>query len=133
MVSVLLVEDDTYVHELLTRMLTLRGHKVLADAFDGMEAVDIFQNLGYKPDIILMDYRMPDMNGIEATKRIIEIDPSAKILFLSADGTVKDSAIESGACDFIKKPISCVEIVAFIEKHASESFQNELACSCRTQ
>jgi len=132
MVSVLLVEDDTCVHELLTRMLALRGHKVLAEAFDGSEAVAIFQNLESRPDIILMDYRMPDMDGIEATKRIIEIDSSAKILFLSADGTIKDLAIASGACDFIKKPISCVEIVAFIERYAAENIEDELACYCST-
>ncbi len=130
MVSVLLVEDDTYVHELLTRMLDIRGHKVIADAFNGAEAVDIFQHLESRPDVILMDYRMPDMNGIEATKKIIDIDPSARILFLSADGTIKDLAIESGACDFLKKPISCVEIVACIEKLASDMGETKLVFSC---
>ena len=116
MVSVLIVEDDSCVHDLLTRFLEIRGHSIAGNAFNGAEAVDIFNNLVPKPNLILMDYRMPVMNGIEATKRILEIEPLAQILFLSADSKVEDEAIEAGACGFLRKPISCLEIIATIEK-----------------
>ena len=115
-VSVLIVEDDSCVHDLLTRFLEIRGHSIAGNAFNGAEAVDIFNNLVPKPNLILMDYRMPVMNGIEATKRILEIEPLAQILFLSADSKVEDEAIEAGACGFLRKPISCLEIIATIEK-----------------
>jgi two-component system chemotaxis response regulator CheY len=129
MVSVLLVEDDTNVHELLTRMLSMRGHTIIADAFNGEEAVEIFRRLACRPDVILMDYRMPLMDGVEAAEKIIDIDPSARIIFLSADGAVKDQAIKLGVYDFLKKPVSCVEIVACIEKHASDIMNDQRATS----
>jgi two-component system chemotaxis response regulator CheY len=132
MVSVLLVEDDTNVHELLTRMLAIRGHIIIANAFNGEEAVEIFRRLACRPDVILMDYRMPLMNGIEAAEKIIDIDPSARIVFLSADAAVKDQAIKLGVCGFLKKPISCVEIVASIENHASDIMNNQRATSLAT-
>jgi two-component system chemotaxis response regulator CheY len=114
--SVLIVEDDSCVHDLLTRFLVIRGHSIAGNAFNGAEAVDMFSNLVPKPDVILMDYRMPIMNGVEATKRIIELEPKTRILFLSADSRVKDEAMEAGACDFLRKPISCSEIITAIEK-----------------
>jgi two-component system chemotaxis response regulator CheY len=114
--SVLIVEDDSCVHDLLTRFLEIRGYSIAGNAFNGAEAVDIFINLIPKPNLILMDYRMPVMNGIEATRKIIEIEPSAQILFLSADSRVKDEAIEAGACGFLRKPVSCSEIITTIDK-----------------
>jgi two-component system chemotaxis response regulator CheY len=114
--SVLIVEDDSCVHDLLTRFLEMRGHSIAGNAFNGAEAVDIFINSVPKPNLILMDYRMPVMNGLEATRRILEIEPKTRILFLSADSRVKDEAIEAGACGFLRKPISCKEIVTTIEK-----------------
>jgi two-component system chemotaxis response regulator CheY len=132
MVSVLLVEDDTIVHELLTRMLAIRGHAVIANAFNGEEAVEIFSRLACRPDVIVMDYRMPLMDGVEAAEKIIDIDPSARIVFLSADVAVKDQALKLGVCDFLKKPISCGEIVACIEKHASDLMNDQRATSLAT-
>ena len=115
-VSVLIVEDDSCVHDLLTRFLEIRGHSIAGNAYNGAEAVDIFNNLVSKPNLILMDYRMPVMDGIEATRKILEIEPKARILFLSADNRVKDEALEAGAIDFLRKPISCLEIITTIEK-----------------
>ena len=116
MASVLIVEDDSCVHDLLTRFLEMRGHSIAGNAFNGAEAVDIFSSLVPRPNLILMDYRMPVMDGIEATRKILEIEPKARILFLSADNRIKDEAMEAGACDFLRKPISCSEIIITIEK-----------------
>lgn len=127
MVSVLIVEDDCHVQDLLVRILLIRGFKVVGTAFNGLEAVDVFKNMILKPDIILMDYRMPIMNGIEATREIMEIDPLARILFLSADSSIMDDAIEAGAIDFLVKPISCAEIITFIEKHTSTLDKEEFS------
>lgn len=127
MASVLIVEDDNYVHDLLSRILLIRGHSILGNAFNGAEAVDIFIKLVPKPNVVLMDYRMPVMDGIEATKKILEIDPLAQILFLSADSRVEEEAREAGACGFLRKPISCSEIVAYIERHISYLTSDQFA------
>jgi DNA-binding NarL/FixJ family response regulator len=62
-----------------------------------------------------MDYRLPLMDGIEATKEILKIDPETKILFLSADINVKDKAMAAGAFVFLKKPANINEITKAVE------------------
>lgn len=131
--SVLIVEDDSCVHDLLTRFLQIRGHSIAGNAHNGAEAVDMFNDMAPKPDVILMDYRMPVMNGIEATKRILEIEPKARILFLSADSRVKDEAIEAGARDFLRKPISCSELIITIEKLISFLESEEIVFAATIQ
>ncbi|NHJ13048.1 MAG: response regulator [Candidatus Thorarchaeota archaeon] len=133
MVSVLLVEDEACIHELLTFVLDIHGHSIVGNAFSGTEAIEVFSNMQPKPDIILMDFRMPMMNGIDATKSIIEIDPSARIVFVCADSTIRDAAIKSGACDFLTKPVSCSELVACVERNASSGGQYSLTSSCVTK
>ncbi|MFW9810512.1 MAG: response regulator [Candidatus Thorarchaeota archaeon] len=125
MASILIVEDDCSLRDLLTRILLIRGFEVIGSACNGLKAVNMFKNMILKPDIILMDYRMPVMNGIDATRKILEIDPLARVLFLSADTSIKDEAMEVGAVDFLGKPISCAEIIVFIEKHTSASEEED--------
>lgn len=64
-----------------------------------------------------MDHRMPVKNGIETTKEILNINPNCKIVFISADYTVKDQALEIGAIDFLEKPINFECLFRMIEKH----------------
>ncbi len=105
MVSILIVDDDNFLHKVLERILTIGGHQVIGNAYNGAEAIEKFVELNPKPDVILMDHRMPVMNGATATREIMQIDPDARILFISADDTVKDEALESGAQGFLTKPI----------------------------
>lgn len=119
MVSVLVVDDDVFLHKVLERILSIGGHEVVAHAYDGSEAVNIFNKLEPKPDIILMDHRMPVMNGASATREIKHIDPNTRILFISADETIKGEALEAGALGFLTKPIRSKELFAAIERHMS--------------
>ena len=64
----------------------------------------MFKSFSPKPDIILMDHRMPIKNGLETTKAILEIDSKSKIIFVSADNSVKEIALTMGAREFLKKP-----------------------------
>jgi len=66
----------------------MRGYNVVASAFDGAEAIRVYSKLYPKPDVVLMDHRMPVMNGIAAAKELLRINPSCKIIFLSADEKV---------------------------------------------
>ena len=120
MVSVLIVDDDVFLHKVLERILSIGGHTVMDHAYDGAEAVEIFNRSNPKPDIILMDHRMPVMNGASATREIKHIDPNTRILFISADETVKSVALEAGALGFLTKPIRSKELFAAIERHMSQ-------------
>ncbi len=62
-----------------------------------------------------MDYRLPIMNGVEASKEILKIDPDTKIVFLSADASVMDEAMRAGAYIFLKKPASIKDILGAVE------------------
>ena len=98
--------------------MVIKGHVVTAKAYDGEEAVSLFKNLSNKPDIILMDHRMPIKNGLETTKELLEIDPQSKIIFVSADYTVRNQAFEIGAIDFLEKPIDLDTLVSLINKYS---------------
>jgi FixJ family two-component response regulator len=87
-----------------------RGIRVCFVAYDGGDAILKFIESTPKPHIILMDYRMPTMNGIETTIEILKIDPETRIIFLSADIDVKVEALKAGATIFLKKPASIKDI-----------------------
>ena len=69
-----------------------------------------------KPDIILMDHRMPIKNGIEVVKEILQIDSNSKIIFASADSTIKSEALSIGAVSFLEKPFSMNTLINEIKK-----------------
>ena len=72
----------------------------------------------YKPDVVTMDITMPVMDGIEAVREIIEIDPGAKVIMVTAAGqkTNMVEALKRGAADFIQKPFDSAVIINTIEK-----------------
>ena len=75
-------------------------------AENGVEAINMFKSFSNKPKIIIMDHRMPDKTGIEATKEILQIDKRVKILFFSADIIIKEEAYSNGAFSFNVKPFT---------------------------
>jgi two-component system chemotaxis response regulator CheY len=101
-----IVEDERDLVRVYIRLFEKRGIPVCFVAYEGNEAILKFIASTPKPHIVLMDYRLPVMNGIEVTKRILEIDPDTKIIFLSADTGVKEEALEAGAFTFLAKPVS---------------------------
>ncbi|WP_405083177.1 response regulator [Paenibacillus chitinolyticus] len=101
----------------LVRMfLEQMGHTVIGEAQNGKEAVDLYGLL--KPDLVTMDITMPEMDGLEAVKRIKSADPDAKIIMCSAMGQqqVVMEAIRSGASDFVVKPIQKERLQEAVEK-----------------
>jgi two-component system chemotaxis response regulator CheY len=119
MATVLIVDDDVYLHKVLDRILAIGGHTVVGHAYDGAEAVEMFVEANPKPDIILMDHRMPVMNGASATREIRHLDPNTRILFISADETVRNEAMDAGALGFLTKPIRSTELFAAIDRYMS--------------
>ena len=76
----------------------------------------MFKSFLKKPDIILMDHRMPIKNGIEASKEIMKIDGKTKIIFLSADNSIKEEALSIGVIKFRDKPFSIKQLINDITK-----------------
>lgn len=120
MYKVLVVDDAAFMRLAIKNVLEKNGFQMVADAKNGREAVEKY--IECKPDIVTMDITMPDMTGIEALKKIREIDPKAKIVMISAMGQEKmvKEAILSGAKNFIVKPFKEEHIVQTLLKVASE-------------
>ena len=115
MATVFIVDDDNSIRTLYQKMLTIKGYDVIGTARNGAEAVKLFKSFTTKPDVILMDHRMPVKNGIEATKEILQIDKTTKIIFASADKSVKANALSIGARRFKLKPFKMQLLIQTIE------------------
>ncbi len=104
MAKILVVDDANFLRTALTSILKKKNHEIVGEAENGKEAVRLYQEL--EPDIVTMDITMPVMNGIEAMKKIIELDSKASVIMCSAmeQQKVVFEAIELGAKDFIVKP-----------------------------
>ena len=97
-------------------LLTLCGFEIAGIANNGEKAVFMFKSFSEKPKVILMDHRMPIKNGIEATKEILQIDKNVKIIFTSADMSIKEEALGIGVFSFEKKPFSIENLNINIKK-----------------
>jgi len=110
---ILVVEDDIGLAEILCRMLD--GYDV-ALATDGDSAVKAY--LKFRPALVLMDIVMPNMGGKEATRKILEIDPDAKIIGVTAFGKRwGKELLEAGALDIIDKPFRRKDLIGIVEKY----------------
>ena len=118
MTKVLIVDDAAFMRISIKNMLTKNGYEVVGEAENGKVAVQKFQDLS--PDIITMDITMPELDGLGALKKIIKINPNAKVIMVSAMGQeamVRDAVI-SGAKGFIVKPFKEDAIISAISKLA---------------
>ena len=90
-------------------------------AEDGEEAVIMFKAFLEKPKVILMDHRMPEKTGLEASEEILDIDKKVKIIFVSADISIREEALSIGAFSFWVKPFSLDQLLDEINR-AIESY-----------
>ncbi|WP_416147844.1 response regulator [Salipaludibacillus sp. HK11] len=119
MAKLLITDDAAFMRMTLKKMVTDAGYEVVAEAENGLRAVELFEE--HRPDIVTMDITMPEMNGIEALQKIKQIDPKAKVLMCSAMGqqNMVVDAIQKGAIDFIVKPFDQNRIKEALEKALS--------------
>ena len=106
---VLVVDDELFICELLDEYLSLLGYQVNI-ATNGKEAISQFKE--NRPQIVLLDIRMPGMTGIDVLSEIKQIDASIKVIMLSAfgdDGIVRD-ALKMGADHYIQKPMKLEQL-----------------------
>ena len=102
--NILICDDAAFMRMMIKDILTKNGYNVAGEAENGLKAVEKYNEL--KPDLVLMDITMPEMDGIQALKTIKSGDPSAMVIMCSAMGqeSMVIEAIKSGAKDFIVKP-----------------------------
>ena len=116
--TILVAEDYQSNYDLIEAMLG-KMYK-LVHAHDGMEAIIFYEQ--YKPDLILMDIKMPNINGLDATRAIREMSADVPVIAVSAYAYEKDkiAAIESGCNDFLTKPVSADLLKMTINKYLKQ-------------
>lgn len=119
MAKVLIVDDALFMRKMLSDILKKEGFEICAEAENGKDAVNKYQQL--KPDVVTMDIVMPkvdDIDGIGAVKEIVKGDPKAKIIMVSAMGqhSLVVEAIQAGAKDFVTKPFQPSRVVEAINR-----------------
>jgi YesN/AraC family two-component response regulator len=96
------------------------GHEIVAKAYNGVEAVKIFHQFRNSPDLILMDHRMPKKDGLTAAREILSANNKSKIIFFSADYSIKEKALALGVKYFLEKPFQLDKLLDVIKKIISE-------------
>lgn len=116
MPRILVVDDSAVMRRNLVFTLTKAGHTVVAEGADGGQALHLYRT--HSPDLVTMDITMPEVNGIEAVKMIIEEFPKAKIVMVSAldQKQMVLEALKCGAKHYIIKPINTENLISVINK-----------------
>ena len=114
--NILICDDAAFMRMMIKDILTKNGYNIAGEAENGQKAVEKYAEL--KPDLVLMDITMPEMDGIEALKRIKATDPSASVIMCSAMGqqAMVIEAIQNGAKDFIVKPFQADRVIEAVQK-----------------
>ncbi len=101
----LVVDDSVFARKNLTRMIDTFGGQLAGEAGDGCTAITEYDRT--RPDIVLMDITMPQMEGIEAAERIVQQHPDARIVMVSSVGYQENivAALQKGARHFVQKPV----------------------------
>ncbi|MDU2063641.1 MAG: response regulator [Sporomusaceae bacterium] len=117
MKHILLCDDSLFVRTHEKNILEKSGrYQIVGEAGDGEAAIRLY--FQYRPDLVLMDFTMPTMNGLAATKKIIERDPLAKIVVVSAMGQKAFffEALKAGAINFLIKPFEDGSLLESVQK-----------------
>ncbi len=115
MSKILVVDDAAFMRMRCTKLLQDNGYETI-EAANGIEAVERYQQ--HKPDGVLMDITMPDMDGIQTLKKLVEMDSAVRVAMVTAMGqqSLVIEALKSGAKDFVVKPFNPDRVLAAVKK-----------------
>jgi two-component system chemotaxis response regulator CheY len=113
--TILVVDDAAFMRMRMSKILTEAGYEVV-QAENGLDAIEKYK--GSRPDAVLMDITMPEMDGLTALKEIKALDPTARIAMVTALGQqqIVLEAVKSGAKDFLVKPCEGDRVLAAVSK-----------------
>ncbi|MBY9000024.1 MAG: response regulator [Candidatus Heimdallarchaeota archaeon] len=116
MVKVYIIDDEETIQYLYKEGLALEGHEIIGTAYNGHQALQEMVKLANYPDVIIIDHRMPIKNGLDTLKEMYfqEMPETTKILFITADPTVREEASKLGVSHFIQKPFSILKLAKMI-------------------
>ena len=114
--NILICDDAAFMRMMIKDILTKNGYNVAGEAENGAKAVEKYAEV--KPDLVLMDITMPEMDGIQALKEIKKLDGNAKVIMCSAMGqqAMVIESIQAGAKDFIVKPFQAERVLEAVKK-----------------
>jgi two-component system, chemotaxis family, chemotaxis protein CheY len=115
MARVLVVDDAAFMRVRAARVLQDAGHEVV-EAENGHEALKLYAEC--RPDVVLMDITMPEMDGLAALKEIRKLDPEARVAMVTAMGqqAIVMEALKAGAKDFVLKPFQPERVLSSLRK-----------------
>ncbi|MGN0696181.1 MAG: response regulator [Oscillospiraceae bacterium] len=116
--TVLICDDSLLARKKMVTFIKSLGVGTVVEAGDGEASVNMYKN--HLPDVTFMDIVMPKVNGVDALKQILKINPDAKVIMASSVGTQENlkEAITAGAYDFLQKPLEENQVKTIIEKLA---------------
>lgn len=114
--TILIVDDAAFMRMMIKDVLTKNGYDVIGEAENGQKAIEKYKDL--KPELVIMDITMPEVDGIQAVKEIKNFDSAAKVIMCSAMGqqAMVIEAIQAGAKDFIVKPFQADRVIEAVKK-----------------
>ena len=120
---ILIAEDETHIRSLINLVVTSLGAEVVAEAADGEQALNLYQQ--HQPDMVILDINMPRMDGVAVLKRIMAINPRTLVVMLTSLNTldVVTECIDSGAWNYILKNTTAGEL----HKAISETWADYIA------
>ena len=103
MLRVVLIDDVSEVRDAVAELLRKAGHEIVGEADDG--ATGVQETLAHRPNLVIIDWRMPGMDGVEATRRIRASDPAVAIVAFCSDNSpeLRDAFLMAGAETFVDK------------------------------
>jgi|LGVF01.1.fsa_nt_gb two-component system chemotaxis response regulator CheY len=118
--KILICDDSLMIRRQLKNLILSLGEHEIFEAENGSKAIEVYKK--NEPELVYMDIIMPELNGIEAVKSLVEYDKEAKVIMLSSVGTKENlrDALKFGALDFIQKPIEIEVLKKTLDKFSKE-------------
>ena len=115
MSKILVVDDAAFMRMRCSKLLSENGYEV-AEASNGIEAIQKYREA--RPEAVLLDITMPEMDGIETLKKLVEEDTGARVIMVTAMGqqSMVIEALKCGAKDFVVKPFDAQRVLGAVEK-----------------
>ena len=109
--KIMIVEDDPLIRQLYEEVLNQQGYCVVCVASDGEKAIELYHELPEKPDLIILDFRMPKKNGYEVSQEILAYNSNADILMISGDPLFDRKAVISRGVNVMQKPVNITQLL----------------------